>query len=76
MVSQPGKRERKNNNKRRKDRSLQTELVFLDDSPDYCQENRSQGTLGTTGRHCRYFLNIGIVYILIKCAISLLLLQE
>uniref|UniRef100_F1KZ00 Protein Wnt n=2 Tax=Ascaris TaxID=6251 RepID=F1KZ00_ASCSU len=52
IMSQPGKRDRQGGGKR-KNRALQTELVFLDDSPDYCRENRAQGTLGTTGRICR-----------------------
>uniref|UniRef100_A0A915PX77 Protein Wnt n=1 Tax=Setaria digitata TaxID=48799 RepID=A0A915PX77_9BILA len=50
--SQPGKRDRERGGGR-KNRALQTELVFLDDSPDYCVENRAQGTMGTTGRICR-----------------------
>ncbi|VDK45239.1 unnamed protein product [Anisakis simplex] len=52
IMNQPNKRDRQRNGKR-KNRALQTELVFLDNSPDYCRENRSQGTLGTTGRMCR-----------------------
>ncbi|CAG9534139.1 unnamed protein product, partial [Cercopithifilaria johnstoni] len=50
--SQPGKRDRERGGGR-KNRASQTELVFLDDSPDYCIENRAQGTVGTTGRMCR-----------------------
>ncbi|MFH4977357.1 hypothetical protein AB6A40_004066 [Gnathostoma spinigerum] len=53
IVDQPGKRDRKGGHSKRKNRALQTELVFLDDSPDYCNEDRSQGTLGTSGRVCR-----------------------
>ncbi|VDN02858.1 unnamed protein product [Thelazia callipaeda] len=52
IKSQPGKRDRERGGGR-KNRALQTELVFLDDSPDYCVENRMQGTMGTTGRICR-----------------------
>uniref|UniRef100_A0AAF5PHE9 Protein Wnt n=2 Tax=Wuchereria bancrofti TaxID=6293 RepID=A0AAF5PHE9_WUCBA len=52
IKSQPGKRDRERGGGR-KNRALQTELVFLDDSPDYCIENRTQGTVGTTGRICR-----------------------
>jgi wnt family len=37
--------------KSRKSRAA-TELVFLDDSPDYCRADRAQGTMGTTGRVC------------------------
>uniref|UniRef100_A0A914D8N0 Protein Wnt n=2 Tax=Acrobeloides nanus TaxID=290746 RepID=A0A914D8N0_9BILA len=29
------------------------ELVFLDDSPDYCKADRSSGTTGTKGRICK-----------------------
>ncbi|KAI1733074.1 wnt family domain-containing protein [Ditylenchus destructor] len=35
----------------KKKRSL-TELVYLDDSPDYCRESRQFGTTGTHGRIC------------------------
>ncbi|VDO31121.1 unnamed protein product [Onchocerca flexuosa] len=52
IKSQPGKRDRERGGGR-KNRALQTELVFLDDSPDYCIENRAQGTVGTIGRICR-----------------------
>lgn len=41
----------KQNPIKKKNRAL-TELVYLDDSPDYCLENRSQGTYGTSGRIC------------------------
>jgi len=37
----------------RQRRALVTELVYLDDSPDYCREDRSVGTSGTRGRVCR-----------------------
>ncbi|CAJ0933223.1 unnamed protein product, partial [Mesorhabditis belari] len=30
-----------------------TDLVFMDDSPDYCRYDRSLGTVGTEGRHCK-----------------------
>lgn len=46
--SQPDKR----HGIKKKTRSL-TELVFLDDSPDYCVENRNEGTVGTRGRECK-----------------------
>lgn len=42
---------KKNSIAQKNNRAL-TELVYLDDSPDYCMENRSQGTYGTTGRVC------------------------
>ncbi|KAI6206747.1 hypothetical protein M3Y94_00947800 [Aphelenchoides besseyi] len=42
----------KRNPMKKKTRSL-SELVFLDDSPDYCVEDRQQGTVGTRGRQCR-----------------------
>ncbi|VDM29776.1 unnamed protein product [Toxocara canis] len=61
IVSQPGKRDRQGTGKR-KNRALQTELVFLDDSPDYCRENRAQGTLGTTGRTCRALFTASCLY--------------
>ncbi|EYC11180.1 hypothetical protein Y032_0052g2274 [Ancylostoma ceylanicum] len=38
---------------RRKTRALPTDLVFMDDSPDYCRQDRAAGTLGTQGRICR-----------------------
>lgn len=57
VKNQPGKRDRGKGGGRQ-NRALQTELVFLDDSPDYCIENRSQGTVGTTGRMCRFFFSI------------------
>uniref|UniRef100_A0A0N5AVW9 Protein Wnt n=1 Tax=Syphacia muris TaxID=451379 RepID=A0A0N5AVW9_9BILA len=38
---------------KRRNRSTPVELVYIDDSPDYCSENRSQGTMGTRGRICR-----------------------
>ncbi|KAK0399914.1 hypothetical protein QR680_003272 [Steinernema hermaphroditum] len=59
VVSQPEKRDQVSRTKggdrqsRRKSRALQTELVYLDDSPDYCAADRSAGTLGTQGRVCR-----------------------
>lgn len=59
IKSQPGKRDRERGGGR-KNRALQTELVFLDDSPDYCIENRAQGTVGTIGRICRFFLMLFI----------------
>uniref|UniRef100_A0AC35U7E9 Protein Wnt n=1 Tax=Rhabditophanes sp. KR3021 TaxID=114890 RepID=A0AC35U7E9_9BILA len=31
---------------------LQTELVFLENSPDYCQNDKEFGTIGTEGRVC------------------------
>ena len=40
---------------RRKTRALPTDLVFMDDSPDYCRQDRAAGTLGTQGRICRWF---------------------
>lgn len=30
----------------------QTELIYLEDSPDYCRKNTSLGLLGTEGREC------------------------
>ncbi|TMS38483.1 hypothetical protein L596_005202 [Steinernema carpocapsae] len=59
VVGRPEKRDQVSQTKggdrqsRRKSRALQTELVYLDDSPDYCSADRSQGTLGTRGRVCR-----------------------
>uniref|UniRef100_A0A7E4UQR4 Protein Wnt n=1 Tax=Panagrellus redivivus TaxID=6233 RepID=A0A7E4UQR4_PANRE len=46
--SQPIKR---NPNKKKK--SVATDLVFLDDSPDYCEADRQQGTVGTKDRRCQ-----------------------
>ncbi|GMT24193.1 hypothetical protein PFISCL1PPCAC_15490, partial [Pristionchus fissidentatus] len=40
-------------NGKRGRRALLTDLVFLDDSPDYCRHDRSLGTVGTNGRQCR-----------------------
>ena len=28
------------------------DLAYLKDSPDYCDENKKEGSLGTTGRYC------------------------
>lgn len=39
--------------KERKTRALPTDLVFMDDSPDYCRFDRHSGTLGTEGRVCK-----------------------
>ncbi|CAD6190735.1 unnamed protein product [Caenorhabditis auriculariae] len=39
--------------KRRTERALPTDLVYMDDSPDYCRYDRSMGTLGTEGRICK-----------------------
>uniref|UniRef100_A0AC35EW13 Protein Wnt n=1 Tax=Panagrolaimus sp. PS1159 TaxID=55785 RepID=A0AC35EW13_9BILA len=44
--SQPDKR-----NPMKKKRAV-TELVFLEDSPDYCRQDRQQGTVGTKDRIC------------------------
>lgn len=49
FVDQPDKR---NPIKKKNKRSL--ELVFLDDSPDYCKADRGSGTVGTKGRVCKY----------------------
>ncbi|CAJ0574524.1 unnamed protein product, partial [Mesorhabditis spiculigera] len=38
---------------RRGARGLPTDLVFMDDSPDYCRFDRSMGTIGTEGRICK-----------------------
>ena len=47
FVGQPEKRNRPMKKKR-----AAMQLVFLDDSPDYCETNMQQGTVGTKGRHC------------------------
>jgi len=47
FVGQPEKRNRPMKKKR-----AAMQLVFLDDSPDYCETNIQQGTVGTKGRHC------------------------
>lgn len=45
------KRLEKRNMAKKRSRSLY-DLVYLDDSPDYCVADRDQGTLGTRGREC------------------------
>ena len=44
--TQPDKR-----NPLKKKRSI-AELVFMDESPDYCRQDRQQGTVGTKDRVC------------------------
>ncbi|CAD5221569.1 unnamed protein product [Bursaphelenchus okinawaensis] len=41
----------KRNLNKKKNRSLY-DLVYLDDSPDYCMSDKNEGTLGTAGREC------------------------
>ncbi|CAI4232037.1 unnamed protein product [Auanema sp. JU1783] len=45
--------EQKSSNAKRKTRALPTDLVYLDDSPDYCRHDIITGTLGTEGRLCK-----------------------
>ncbi|EFP04915.1 hypothetical protein CRE_07982 [Caenorhabditis remanei] len=63
--------------KERKTRALPTDLVFMDDSPDYCRFDRHSGTLGTEGRVCKRGsssseLKDAIVYVVVVDTIHIL----
>lgn len=49
--------EKRNSLKKRKLEHEKSTMVFLDDSPDYCNSDRSLGTVGTAGRLCRLTLS-------------------
>ncbi len=45
-------RNRRMRRKRKRKSAKQLDLVYLDESPDYCRRDLSVGTLGTQGRFC------------------------
>uniref|UniRef100_A0A914WAU9 Protein Wnt n=1 Tax=Plectus sambesii TaxID=2011161 RepID=A0A914WAU9_9BILA len=52
IVGQPDKRDKSDFSKQPK-QNFKSELVFLDDSPDYCRTDIVAGTTGTQGRPCK-----------------------